>query len=76
MIVPYEKLSPEALRGLIEEFVSRPGTDTGYTQGSLAEHVDLVLKQLKLGDVFIVYDKRTRTANIVPKHVVKSLLQN
>ena len=74
MIVPYEKLSPEALRGLIEEFVTRPGTDTGYTKGSLEDNVDLVMKQLKLRDVFIVYDKRTRTANIVPKHLVKSLL--
>ena len=74
MIVPYEKLSPEALRGLIEEFVTRPGTDTGYTKGSLEDNVDLVMKQLKLRDVFIVYDKRTQTANIVPKHLVKSLL--
>lgn len=38
MIVPYEKLSPEALRGLIEEFVTRPGTDTGYTDGSLEDN--------------------------------------
>ena len=75
MIVPYEKLSPEALRGLIEEFVTRPGTDTGYTKGSLEGNVDMVMKQLRLRDVFIVYDERTQTANIVPKHVVKSLLR-
>lgn len=75
MIVPYEKLSPEALRGLIEEFVTRPGTDTGYTDGSLENNINMVMKQLKLGDVLIVYEESTLTANIVPKQMVKSHLQ-
>lgn len=75
MIVPYEKLSPEALRGLIEEFVTRPGTDTGYTDGNLENNVNMVMKQLKLGDVLIVYEESTLTANIVPKQMVKSHLQ-
>ena len=30
MIIPHEKLSPEALQAIIEEFVTRDGTDTGY----------------------------------------------
>ena len=75
MIIPYEKLSPKALRGLIEEFVTRPGTDTGYTKASLDDNVDMVMMQLKLGDVFIVYDESTETANILPKQMVKSLLR-
>ena len=75
MIVPYEKLSPEALRGLIEEFVTRPGTDTGYTDGSLENNINMVMKQLKLGDVLVVYEESTLTANIVPKQMVKSHLQ-
>lgn len=75
MIVPYEKLSPEALRGLIEEFVTRPGTDTGYTDGSLENNINMIMKQLKLGDVLIVYEESTLTANIVPKQMVKSHLK-
>ena len=71
MIVPYEKLSPEALRGLIEEFVTRPGTDTGYTEGSLDENVEMVMKQLKRGDIFVVYDASMQTANIIPKETLK-----
>ncbi|MBI9086326.1 MAG: YheU family protein [Desulfobacterales bacterium] len=73
MIVPFDKLSPEALRGLIEEFITRPGTDTGYTKGILDDNVEMVMKQLKLGDVLVVYDEKTQTANIVPKQRVKSL---
>ena len=71
MIVPYEKLSPEALRGLIEEFVTRPGTDTGYTEGSLDDNVEMVMMQLKLGDVLVVYDAKLQTANLIPKGGLK-----
>jgi uncharacterized protein YheU (UPF0270 family) len=67
VIVPHEKLSSEALRGLIEEFVTRPGTDTGYMQGSLKENVEMVLRQIRKGKACIVYDEKTQTANIVPK---------
>ena len=71
MIIPYEKLSTEALKGLIEEFVTRPGTDTGYTKNSLEQNIAMVIRQLKRGDAFVVYDVKTQTANIVPKKLVK-----
>ena len=67
IIIPHGKLSQTALQGLIEEFVTRNGTDTGYADGSLEENVEMVIRQLKRGDVFIVYDEDTETANIVPK---------
>ena len=76
LIVPYNKLSHEALRGLIEEFVTRPGTDTGYTKGSLDDNVDMVMKQLKLGDVSVVFDEKTNAANILPKALVKDLMDD
>ena len=68
MIIPFEKLSPEALQGLIEEFVTREGTDSGYTKKSLEENVEMVKRQLEKGDAFIVYDEATQTANIVSKN--------
>ena len=74
MIIPHERLSPEALNGLIEEFVTRPGTDTGYVKNSLEQIVDMVKRQLKRVDVFVVFDEVLQTANIVPKEMVKSLL--
>jgi uncharacterized protein len=67
MIIPYERLSQEALHGLINEFVTRPGTDTGYTETTLEQNIDMVKRQLKRGDAIIVYDETTQTANIVPK---------
>ena len=75
VIIPHDRLSQTALQGLIEEFVTRNGTDTGYTDGSLEENVEMVIRQLKRGDVFIVYDEATETANIVPKEYAKSISQ-
>ena len=67
MVIPFEKLSPEALQGLIEEFVTRDGTDSGYTEKTLADNVAMVLDQLRRREAVIVYDEATRTANIVPR---------
>jgi len=66
MILPYQQLSPQALRGLIEDWVSRDGTDSGYAHKSLEKDVEAVLAQLKRGDVVITYDSRTQSAAIIP----------
>jgi uncharacterized protein YheU (UPF0270 family) len=66
IIVPHEKLSPQALRGLIEEVVTRNGTDNGYTKATLEQNVAMVMAQLRRKEVVVVYDESTRTANIVP----------
>ena len=74
MIIPYEKLSPEALFGLIEEFITRDGTDSGYTEKSIEENVEMVMVQLRRGDAFIVYDEATQTANIISKGMLNKKL--
>jgi uncharacterized protein len=71
IILPHDRLSQTALQGLVEEFVTRNGTDSGYTDGSLEKSVEMVMRQLIRGDVFIVYDEDTQTANIVPKELSK-----
>jgi uncharacterized protein YheU (UPF0270 family) len=73
MIIPYEKLSSEALQGLIEEFVTREGTDSGYTRKSLEENVEMVKRQLKKGEAFIIYDEAGQTANIVSKNFLNKI---
>jgi len=74
MIIPYDKLSTEALEGLIEEFVTRDGTDTGYEKKSLENDVAMEKRQLKRGDVVIVFDQSTKTSNIVLKDRLKEFL--
>lgn len=66
VVIPYKKLSREALLGLVEEFVTRHGTDGGYTRASLGQNVEAVLGQLDRGEAEVVYDQISQTANIVP----------
>ena len=68
VIVPHRELSEEALQGLLEEFVSRDGTDSGYTKLSLEQRVDQVRRQLDRGEAVVVYNHTTQTANIVSRH--------
>ncbi|WP_330926946.1 YheU family protein [Candidatus Sororendozoicomonas aggregata] len=66
MIIPYTLLEPATLRNLIEEFVSRDGTDNGYDQ-SLDSRVKAVLALLKKGDAEVVFDETQQSTNIVLK---------
>lgn len=68
MEVPYDALSAQALRGVIEEFITREGTDYGHQTYSLEEKVKHVLGQLKRKEAIIVFDDETETCNIVPKN--------
>ena len=65
--IPVEALSPQALDGLIEEFVTRDGTDYGAEERTLDDKKDAVRRQLDSGDVAIVFDPETQTSNIILK---------
>ena len=64
VVVPYERLSEEALTGIIEEFVSREGTDYGDYNYDLADKVQHVYKQLKQGKAVVLFDPDTQTCHI------------
>ncbi len=53
--IPYDKLSKEALQGIIEEFINREGTDYGLIEASFTDKCDQVLAQIKRGDVLVVF---------------------
>lgn len=63
--VPLAALSPAALRGVVEEFVNREGTDYGLRERTLDEKVRDVMRQLERGEAVIVFDPETRSTTIV-----------
>ena len=65
-IIPWQELSPEALSGLVEEFVSREGTEYGEEEASLADKVREVIAQLEAGTVVAVFDIEGGSASVVP----------
>jgi uncharacterized protein len=66
MIIPHHMLSPEALRGVIEAFVTREGTDYGVQDVPLATKVLQVRQQLDAGTAVLVYDEDTESCTIQP----------
>ncbi len=65
VIVPYTELSEEALRGVVESFVLREGTDYGEREFSFEEKVAHVLGRLENGEAQIVFDPESETVQIV-----------
>jgi uncharacterized protein YheU (UPF0270 family) len=63
--IPWREPSPEGLRGLIEAFVGREGTDYGRVERDLEEKVGDVLDQLRRGEARVLFDPETETTNIV-----------
>lgn len=67
-------IEPETLKSLIEEFVSRDGTDNGYDE-VLSKRVTQVSSLLKSGELVIVFDHGSQTPNILHKDVAKRILK-
>jgi len=65
VVVPYTELSPEALRGVIESFVLREGTEYGERDVSLEDKVSQVTRQLRRGEAWIVFDPESESIDIV-----------
>jgi hypothetical protein len=63
--VPYERLDPETLRNVIQEFVTRDGAAWGEAGCTLEDKVGQVMQQLRSRKVKIVFDLNSETTNIV-----------
>ena len=64
-VIPVNKLSPEALRGILKEFISRDGTDYGETEASPETNFRQVKSMLEKGLATLVFDDETETTNIL-----------
>ena len=65
MRIPHRQLSPAALRAVVEEFVTRDGTDNSFVE----QRIRLVLRQLDVGSVELHFEQDTATCHIVAQLV-------
>ena len=63
-IIPVNRLSPKALQGVIEEFISRDGTDYGEIEVSPETNFRQVKHKLENGLAVLIFDDETETTNI------------
>lgn len=61
MRIPCTQLSPATLRAIVQEFVTRDGTD----DSTVDRRIETVLRQLKAGRVELHFDDQTETCHIV-----------
>jgi uncharacterized protein YheU (UPF0270 family) len=65
VVIPHTELSAGALRGVIESFVLREGTDYGERDVDFDTKVAQVHRQLERGEAQIVFDPDSESIDIV-----------
>ncbi|MDH4566052.1 YheU family protein [Pseudomonas sp. BN414] len=66
MLIPFDLLEADTLTRLIEDFVTREGTDNG-DDTPLETRVERVRKALKKGEAVIVYDPESQLCQLMLK---------
>jgi hypothetical protein len=69
MIIPPDRLESDTFQRLLEEFVTRDGTDNG-DDTPLSKRVEQVKMALARKDAFIVYDSLSEQCNILLKQEI------
>jgi uncharacterized protein len=69
--IPHSDLSADALRGVIESFVLREGTDYGERDVSHEAKVQQLMRQLERGEAKIMFDPADSSVTIVVAKPVK-----
>jgi uncharacterized protein YheU (UPF0270 family) len=64
MKIPWQSLSEAALAGLIQEFVTREGTEYGAVEFNLEEKTRQVRLQIQAGEALIEFDVETQTTSV------------
>ncbi|WP_271271729.1 YheU family protein [Aliamphritea hakodatensis] len=70
MIIPHDQLARDTLLNLIEEFVTRDGTDYGEAEVGLSDRVAQVEARLNSGEVAILFSQNTGLCNIVYRNTL------
>ena len=64
MNIPFQELAAETLTAIIEEFISREGTDYGVHETSLETKVQQVMNQLKRGEIVVTFDPESQSCDL------------
>ena len=64
MNIPYQELAVETLTAIIEDFISREGTDYGAHETSLEKKVQQVMNQLQRGEIVVTFDQESQSCDL------------
>jgi len=63
--VPYTEIEPATLRAIIDDLVTRDGTDYGDVEKTLEQKANALMRQLELGEAKLVVDLTTETIGLM-----------
>jgi len=69
MLIPHTLLEPDTLARMLEDFVTREGTDNGY-DASLEQRVERLRRQIDKGEVLIVFHPDTGDTSLAHRRDV------
>lgn len=67
MEIPFKELGKDTLRAIIEDFVSREGTDYGHEDYSFETKISQVMNSLEKGEAFVTFDADSETCSIATR---------
>lgn len=76
VLVPVQRLQADVLQALLEEYATRDGTDYGERERTLEEKVAQLLRQLRSGDLQILYDVDSEQWDLLPRAQAEELLNS
>lgn len=65
--VPYTELDPATLRNVVDDLVTRDGTDYGAEERTREQKADALMRQLERGEAKLVFDPATETIGLMTK---------
>ena len=68
MLIDHSQLASDTLHNLLEEIVTRDGTDYGEDEMRLDEKIQRLRHMLDTGECYISYDETTQSCGVVPRH--------
>ncbi len=70
MIIPHTEIAADTLQALIEEFVTRDGTDYGEQELSASQKIQRVMRQLEQKEIYIIYSELHETCTLITKETL------
>lgn len=71
MLIPIENLTPEALTAVLEDIVTRDGTDYGQQELGMTDKLDRLKSLISSGQAYLIFDEVSESVSCVTKEQAK-----
>lgn len=73
IIIPHQAVAPDILDSMLEEIVSRDGTDYGHIEIAMPDRVKAARDALVAGRAALVWDDELESASLVSPEMVRAI---